>query len=224
MALKGTLIWICSLADTVCLCLLAVLSLSATQHETSPHNKQPQLFERLNADLKVAVESGENLPATLTAQQSAALLLLVRNLADSLHKHQLKDCQGSEPKNCTEAEVPKNGGLACVTVANKRYCKPMCNYGYDFNFLRRSRLFEECSEQTGHKWVTQYVGGNKLAMCNEASSQISGAKSAYFPKDQDCLTTKSNSDLQNSTLEILTRELQSQGIQGDPQYHCLVCG
>lgn len=38
--------------------------------------------------------------------------------------------------------------------------------GYDFNFLRRSRLFEECSEQTGHKWVTQYVGGNKLAMCN----------------------------------------------------------
>ncbi|GAA6231961.1 uncharacterized protein LOC108872912 isoform X2 [Lates japonicus] len=212
MALKGTLIWICS---------LAVLSLSATQHETSPHNKQPPLFERLYADLKVAAESGENLPAT---QQSAALLLLLRNLADSLHKHQLKDCQGSEPKNCTEAEVPKNGGLACVTVANKRYCKPMCNYGYDFNFLRRSRLFEECSEQTGHKWVTQYVGGNKLAMCNEASSQISGAKSAYFPKDQDCLTTKSNNDLQNSTLEILTTELRSQGIQGDPQYHCLVCG
>lgn len=37
--------------------------------------------------------------------------------------------------------------------------------GYDFAFLRRSRPYEECSEQTGFKWQSQYVGGNALAVC-----------------------------------------------------------
>ncbi|XP_042290252.1 uncharacterized protein si:ch1073-126c3.2 [Thunnus maccoyii] len=148
----------------------------------------------------------------------------MRNLTDTVHKHQLRECQGAEPKKCPEAEVPENGGLACVTVANKRYCKPLCNHGYDFGFLRRSRFYDECSEQTGYKWSTQYVGGNKLAVCNEASIQVSGAKTAYFPKDQDCLTTKKNSQLQDSIMEDLTTELKSQGIQGEQQFACLVCG
>lgn len=38
--------------------------------------------------------------------------------------------------------------------------------GYDFAFLRISRLYEECSVQTQYKWTTQYIGGNKLAVCN----------------------------------------------------------
>ena len=38
--------------------------------------------------------------------------------------------------------------------------------GADFVFIRRSGLFDECSEQTGFKWNSQYVGGNKLAVCN----------------------------------------------------------
>lgn len=38
--------------------------------------------------------------------------------------------------------------------------------GYDFGFMRRSRLFEECSDHTSFKWQSQYVGGNKLAVCN----------------------------------------------------------
>lgn len=38
--------------------------------------------------------------------------------------------------------------------------------GYDFNFMRRSRLFEECSAATQHKWTTQYIGGNRLAICS----------------------------------------------------------
>lgn len=44
--------------------------------------------------------------------------------------------------------------------------------GYDFAFLRRSRIFDECSSQTGYKWNTQYVGGNKLAVCNGKASKM----------------------------------------------------
>ncbi|XP_038581949.1 uncharacterized protein LOC119908307 isoform X1 [Micropterus salmoides] len=213
MALKGTLTWLCS---------LAALSFSAAQDETLLQNcnLQTQVIERLPADLRVAAQCVEN----LSAQQTAALLFSTRDLSDALHKHQLKECQDAEPKECPVAEVPENGGLACLTVANKRYCKPMCNHGYDFGFIRRSRLYDECSQQTGHKWDTQYVGGNKLAVCNKESIQVSGAQTAYFPKDQDCLTTKSSSQLQNSTMEVFTNELKNQGIQGEPEYACLVCG
>ncbi|XP_067465309.1 uncharacterized protein si:ch1073-126c3.2 [Thunnus thynnus] len=217
MALRGTLIWLCS---------LAVLSSIAASDETLHQNcsSQAQLLERLSADLQVVIECGGIPLSEWSAQQTAALLVSMRNLTDTLHKHQLKECQGAEPQKCPGAEVPENGGLACVTVANKRYCKPLCNHGYDFGFLRRSRLYDECSKQTGYKWNTQYVGGNKLAVCNEASIQVSGAKTAYFPKDQDCLTTKKSSHLQDSIMGDLTTELNSQGIQGELQFACLVCG
>ncbi|XP_026211456.1 uncharacterized protein si:ch1073-126c3.2 [Anabas testudineus] len=213
MAFKGALIWLCS---------LAVLSSSTAQHETVSDNcsAKTQLLD----DLKVAVECGESLLSAWSTQQRAALLLSMKNLTDSLHKHQLKECHGAEPKQCPEAEVPDNGGLVCVTVANKRYCKPMCNNGYDFAFLRISRLYEECSVQTQYKWTTQYIGGNKLAVCNEESTQVSGAKSAYFPKGQDCQTTKSNSQLQENITATFITELKNQGIQGQPQFTCLVCG
>uniref|UniRef100_A0A8C4EJF7 Si:ch1073-126c3.2 n=1 Tax=Dicentrarchus labrax TaxID=13489 RepID=A0A8C4EJF7_DICLA len=175
---------------------------------------------RNETHLQVAVECGENLQ--LSAEQTAVLLLSVRNLADSLHKHHLKECQGAEPKECPEPEVPENGALACVTVSNKRYCKPLCNNGYDFAWLRTGRLYEECGNHTGNKWISQYIGGNKLAECKEASIQVSGAKTAYFP--QDCLTTKSSSQLQGTIIEVFTTELKNQGVQGEPQYACLVCG
>uniref|UniRef100_A0A3P8SX01 Si:ch1073-126c3.2 n=1 Tax=Amphiprion percula TaxID=161767 RepID=A0A3P8SX01_AMPPE len=216
MASRATLTWLCS---------LAVLSCSAAQ-ETIPKNcsSQNQVFDRLSADLKVAAECGETPPSNWTAQQTASLLIYMRSLTDALHKHQLKECQVVEPIKCQEAEVPSNGGLACVTVGNKRYCKPLCNQGYDFGFLRRSRVFEECSEQTGYKWQSQYIGGNKLAVCNEALIQVSGAKTAYFPKDQDCLVTKSSSQLTERIMEAFTAELKNQNIDGELQDTCLVCG
>ncbi|XP_029305044.1 uncharacterized protein LOC115019694 [Cottoperca gobio] len=217
MALQGTLLWLCS---------LAVLSSAAAQDRSSADNcnSDTQHLEDLSAALKVAVECGENLLSAWSPVQTASLLLSMRNLTDTLHKHQLKECRSAEPQKCPEAEVPNNGGLACVTFANKRYCKPLCNHGYDFAFLRRSRLFDECSEQTGYKWQSQYIGGNKLAVCHESRIQVSGAKTAYFPKDQDCLTTKGSSQLQSSVSEELSTELQLQGVQGEPQYACLVCG
>ncbi|XP_062285902.1 uncharacterized protein si:ch1073-126c3.2 [Scomber scombrus] len=215
MALRGTLIWLCS---------LAVLSSPAASDETELQDcsSKAQLLDRLSADLKVVVECGEIPPSDWTPQRTAALLLSTRNLADTLHKHQLTECQGAEPKQCPEAEVPDNGGLACVTVANKRYCKPMCNHGYDFGFLRRSRLYDQCSEQTRFKWNSQYVGGSKLAVCNEASIRVAGAETAYFPKD--CLTSKESSLPENSIVTDFIAELKKEGVQGEPQFSCFVCG
>ncbi|XP_041866646.1 uncharacterized protein si:ch1073-126c3.2 [Melanotaenia boesemani] len=211
-------------ASLTLLCSLSVLSSSGAQ-ETILLNcsSGTQVFERLSADLKMAAECGEKPPSQWSAHQRAELLNYMRNLTETLHKHQLKECQDAEPKECRHAEVPSNGGLVCVTVAYKRYCKPLCNSGYDFSFLRRSRLFDECSKQTGYMWNSQYIG-NKLAVCNEAPIQISGESSAYFPKDQDCLTTKSNSQLSNSVIEVFTTELKSRGIPAEPQLACLVCG
>ncbi|KAI3363483.1 hypothetical protein L3Q82_012094, partial [Scortum barcoo] len=171
---------------------------------------------------QMAADCGKTL--SWDPQQTASLLLSIRDVTDALHKHQLKECRDAEPKQCPEAEVPENGGLACVSVDNKRYCKPLCNHGYDFEFMRRSRLFDECSMQTGYKWATQYVGGNKLAVCIESSVQVSGAKTAYFPQDQDCQTTKSITQLQDGVFANFTAELKSQGVQGDPQHLCLRCG
>ncbi|TDH01581.1 hypothetical protein EPR50_G00181850 [Perca flavescens] len=206
MALQGTFVWLSS---------LAVLSFAIAQDDTC---SRPKLEEDLSALLKLGGECS----GAWSSVQTATILQSLRNLTDVLQKQQLKDCQLAEPKNCTEAKVPENGGLACVTVANKRYCKPMCNHGYDFDFIRRSRVFEECSEQTGYKWQTQYIGGNRLAVCNEAKIQVSGAKTAYFPEDQSCLTTKST--LHSSFIENLTTELKNLGIQGETQSSCLVCG
>ncbi|XP_034041059.1 uncharacterized protein si:ch1073-126c3.2 [Thalassophryne amazonica] len=148
----------------------------------------------------------------------------MKTLREALHKHQLTECKDAEPKECPEAEVPQNGGLICIPFGNKRYCKPMCNHGYDFGFIRISRLYEECSKETKYKWTTQYVGGNRLAVCDESSIQISGAKTAYFPKDQDCLVTKANKSLRNSVMDVFASELKNKGVVGDPQHACFICG
>ncbi|CAJ1066801.1 uncharacterized protein si:ch1073-126c3.2 [Xyrichtys novacula] len=212
MALKWTLIWLCS---------FAAFAFTASDHNETEYqgcNLTPEFFELLPAFLKKTARCGEN----LSVEETFLLLVYMKNATDALHRQQLKGCQGAEPKQCPDAEVPQNGGLACVTVAHKRYCKPLCNDGYDFAFMRRSRVYDECSEQTGYKWSTQYVGGNRLAVCNEASMQVSGAATAYFPKD--CLTTMSSRELPRKVMEHFTSELKNQGIQGEPENPCLVCG
>lgn len=124
--------------------------------------------------------------------------------------------------------------------------------GFDFAFIRRSRLYDECGEQTKYKWDSQYIGGNTLALCNgkvpssaahvldsrkrnqtgfvflftfaESPLQISGAKMAYFPKNQNCLTTKSSSQHRSDIITTFINELKDQSVHGDPQHACLICG
>ncbi|KAK1791213.1 hypothetical protein P4O66_013233 [Electrophorus voltai] len=104
------------------------------------------------------------------------------------------------------------------------HCSGLEAQGYDFAFLRRSRLFEECSPATKHKWTTQYVGGNRLAVCNKSNMQISGVTSAYFLKDQDCLSTKSDSALEERVINTFVQELQDSHIKGNYTHACLLCG
>lgn len=171
---------------------------------------------------QATAECGQNL--SWSGEQKAAVLIAMRSLTDLLHEHLQNECRDAEPQECPEPEIPANGGLACAKVDGKHYCKPLCNHGYDFSFLRRSRVFDECTSQTRHKWNTQYVGGNKLAVCNEASIPISGTNTAYFPQGQDCLTTVSSGQQRDAVLRLFVDELKAHGIDGKPQHLCLVCG
>ncbi|KAI4792579.1 hypothetical protein KUCAC02_033292 [Chaenocephalus aceratus] len=181
-------------------------------------------YNSLTSKLKEAVECDDSQLLSWSSKERAGLLLNLRNLTDTLYKLQLKECQGAKPTQCPQAEVPEDGGLLCTTVSKKRYCKPMCNHGYDFSFLRRSRVYDECSQQTGFKWQSQFIGGNKLAVCIKAHIQVSGAPSAYFSEAQDCLTTKSNSSLIGSTIMgDFMSELRSADVQGEAENSCLLC-
>ncbi|XP_077468854.1 uncharacterized protein LOC144084369 isoform X2 [Stigmatopora argus] len=199
------------------LCLLAVLAHSYRDVQTK--NCSAQLVDDLVADIKVAVE------CSINPEQKAGLLFHMRNLTQMLHMSQLQECKGAEPGKCSQPEVPQNGGLACATVGQRRFCKPLCNHGYDFAFIRRSRVFEECSPATGFRWRTQYVGGNKLAVCSESNVQVAGAKTAYFDRDADCLITKWEEHRKNQVLQVFVEELMNGGgADGEVQSLCLLCG
>ncbi|KAK5882857.1 hypothetical protein CesoFtcFv8_021399 [Champsocephalus esox] len=208
-----------NLKDKLSTLQLRVLSSCAAQDETSRCR-----YNSLTSKLKEAVECGDSLLLSWSPEEIADLLLNLRNLTDKLYTLQLRECQGAAPPQCPPAEVPEDGGLLCTTVSDKRYCKPMCNHGYDFSFLRRSRVHEECSKPTGFKWQSQFIGGNKLAVCIKAHIQVSGAASAYFSEAQDCLTTKSNSSLIESLMGGFMSELRSADVQGEAENSCLLCG
>ncbi|XP_077351803.1 uncharacterized protein LOC144001401 isoform X2 [Festucalex cinctus] len=185
-------------------------------------NCSSQFLEDLTGDLQVAAEC--SIKPKWTPQQRAALLVHMRNLTEMLHTQQLSECQGAEPVKCPQPEVPENGGLVCATVAARRFCKPMCNHGYDFQFLRKSRAFEECSAATAYKWSTQYIGGNKLAVCQEVI-QVGGVETAYFPQGEDCLTTKGSQQSASDILQDFIEETKNRhGANGDVESLCLLCG
>lgn len=72
-------------------------------------------------------------------------------------------------------------------------------------------------------------GGESNVVSNflEASIQVSGATTAYFPEYQDCLTTKSNSQLRSKVIEVFATELRNKGIvgeDGEVEHICFLCG
>ncbi|XP_048060606.1 uncharacterized protein si:ch1073-126c3.2 isoform X2 [Megalobrama amblycephala] len=128
-----------------------------------------------------------------------------------IQNQQTKELQKLLPKNCSAPAVPEDGGLLCISVTDKIYCKPMCNAGYDFTFIR-SRLFEECSAATQYKWTTQFIGGNRLAICIKSQIAVSGASSAYFPEGHDCHKIKSHEQLMENIRKTFQSELDMAGI------------
>ncbi|XP_036403393.1 uncharacterized protein si:ch1073-126c3.2 [Megalops cyprinoides] len=208
--------------------LLPVFLLSPASSQATTNSSScsvvPTLIENLSAQLKIVVECAETHASQWGENDTAILLDSLRRTTDVLQKHQKTVCLDAVPTQCPAPVVHSKGGLVCVTIKEARYCKPMCNKGYDFSFLRRSRLYEICSAHTRYLWNTFYVGGNKLAVCNKSSIQISGAVTAYFPKDQDCLKTKSDHNLEKQIIQTFVSELKSDGIDGNPEHECLICG
>ncbi|XP_040176641.1 uncharacterized protein LOC120909067 isoform X2 [Rana temporaria] len=116
--------------------------------------------------------------------------------------------------NCSVPRVPGNGGLVCVYFDDNYYCKPMCNQGYDFAFLRRSRLYEECGTKNAFTWTTQYIGGSRLAECIVSDVPVSGQPSAYFNK-KTCLEVVSDMKRKREHIDEFISELKKRDIQKD---------
>lgn len=132
-------------------------------------------------------------------------------------------CEKFEPSKCGIPIAPRNGGLICATSNGTRYCKPMCNEGYDFSFLRQSRLYEKCGpgEQYNYTWTTQYVGGNRLAECIESSIAVSGTRSSYFPAGQDCHSIAYNYSAEQQLFRMFLEEIQVK--RNAAEQLCLMC-
>ncbi|XP_062320191.1 uncharacterized protein si:ch1073-126c3.2 [Osmerus eperlanus] len=214
----------------ICLCLVTGLLICKSDQSKNPCSSTDQDIKTFIAQLQDAALCAGNVTRPWTDNQTAGLLDSVRTLADILEKHQTKFCKFDFPnenpedvtprRSCPVPSVHKNGGLVCVTLKQTHYCKPMCNEGYDFSFLRRSRPYEKCSKDTRYTWTTQYIGGNKLADCIESPIPVSGSASAYFPKNQDCLKTGKTD--KNGVIDQLVRELETD--QTETENACLICG
>uniref|UniRef100_A0A8C8RS41 Uncharacterized protein n=1 Tax=Pelusios castaneus TaxID=367368 RepID=A0A8C8RS41_9SAUR len=157
-----------------------------------------------------------------------ALVWSLQQVLDRLREVQGKACKAFMPENCSAPEAPQNGGLVCVSIDSVHYCKPMCNQGYDFAFLRRSRVYEKCGASTGYSWTTQLVGGNRLADCLSSPVAVSGVKSAYFPSHMSCQQTIANATAEREQIEIFHKELAeaepdvSQKLE--KAFDCVLCG
>ncbi|XP_067408550.1 uncharacterized protein [Emydura macquarii macquarii] len=152
----------------------------------------------------------------------------LQQVLDRLREVQRKDCKIFMSNNCSFPEAPRNGGLVCVSTDNIHYCKPMCNQGYDFGFLRRSRVYEKCGASTGYSWTTQLVGGNRLADCISSPVAVSGVKSAYFPSHMSCQETIANAASEVEQIDIFLRELAEAETDIshtlEVAFDCILCG
>ncbi|XP_051504589.1 uncharacterized protein si:ch1073-126c3.2 [Myxocyprinus asiaticus] len=207
------------------LCLLfAFLSYWSYGQDTSSCSSSEFSFEQLNQKLKEIKNCLEAVSGQWTPYQNAEILNQLIMLSDIIQKQQSAELLRLLPENCTAPAVPKDGGLLCVSAENKIYCKPMCNAGYDFNFIRRSRLYEECSAATQHKWTTQFIGGNRLADCSKSHISVAGAPSAYFHEGKDCHKTNSDEQLVGNITNIFQSELVKAGITKLIKSSGLLCG
>ncbi|KAK2896636.1 hypothetical protein Q8A67_011124 [Cirrhinus molitorella] len=207
------------------LCLLfAFLLTTASGNNYSSGCCSEFTYEQIDKQLQAMKNCFESVSINWTAYQSANIFNQLQTLTDIIQKQQNEELQRLLPANCSAPAVPEDGGLLCVSVKNSAYCKPMCNAGYDFNFIRRSRLFEECSSATKHSWTTQFIGGNRLAICNKSRIAVSGASSAYFPEGQDCRKIKSDEQLMWNITNIFQSELIRAGITQSLESSSLFCG
>ncbi|XP_073452972.1 uncharacterized protein [Aquarana catesbeiana] len=177
---------------------------------------QATLNAASSSELKDAINSNpENvmkLPINQTAEN--VMELSINQTAENVTELSINQTAAFEQivnlTKCSVPRIPANGGLVCVYFDNY-YCKPMCNQGYDFAFLRRSRLYEECGTKTAFTWTTQYIGGSRLAECIVSDVLVSGQPSAYFSKT--CLEVVSDMKRKQERLDEFISELKKKDIQ-----------
>ncbi|XP_044131111.1 uncharacterized protein LOC122924243 [Bufo gargarizans] len=168
-------------------------------------------YKSLQKKLKHFIDLDKDL-TNLTLSQIDSLIWWTQQALNSLKGYQSKVYDKTvRTTNCTMPLVPTNGGLVCAYLDNAYFCKPMCDQGYDFSFLRRSRLYEICGRQTGFSWTSQYVGGNRLAECTAADVAISGQSSAYF-KNKKCQEALSMG-IEDTYINEFIKELEENGDQ-----------
>ncbi|XP_072138096.1 uncharacterized protein [Mobula birostris] len=183
----------------------------------------PDIYLSFTKSLQTLINCTEQVIKKLKPADHSDLYRLLQTAADNVRSIHGKACQSVNPKNCSLPIVPVNGGLLCLTMNKTRYCKPMCNKGFDFQFLRRSRLYERCGEATRYIWTTQYIAGNRLAVCSESSRAVSGYPSQYFPtRCQDVLYDHS---LETDMISTFRKEMkQKVDRKIDSGTTCLLCG
>ncbi|XP_048472283.1 uncharacterized protein si:ch1073-126c3.2 [Rhincodon typus] len=180
-------------------------------------------YQKFSSKLKALAKCPGNFTKHLSVEEQSEFLGLLQNAADELKSLRVKACRNVHPKNCSFPQIPANGGLICMTHNKTRYCKPMCNQGYDFDFLRRTRLYETCGEGNDYTWSTQYLGGNRLAVCSASSIRVSGAASAYFPRL--CQDAFYNHTEERRLISVFKEELSQLGIDKvNSKTKCLLCG
>ncbi|PKK28391.1 putative LOC102098019 [Columba livia] len=217
----------CLLWKTLIFISLAVLltDFTETRAFANPSECKSATIDDMNESLEKYSKCFNEMIAKGEKAPINSLVWRLQETLDLLRPVQEKFCKQLPP--CPRPLAPRNGGLVCVTIDNAQYCKPMCNKGYDFQFLRRSRLYEVCGNATGFSWTSQLFGGKALAVCNPSEMAVSGAKSAYFPANSTCLHTLAFTETQTEHLNTFLKELGDQGIDSssrDKEADCIICG
>ncbi|XP_044153862.1 uncharacterized protein LOC122940975 [Bufo gargarizans] len=204
--------------------LLEVSNTQGTELAKNRDNPKDMSYKSLQKKLKHFIDLDKDL-TNLTLSQIDSLIWWTQQALNSLKGYQSKVYDKTvRTTNCTMPLVPTNGGLVCAYLDNAYFCKPMCDQGYDFSFLRRSRLYEICGRQTGFSWTSQYVGGNRLAECTAADVAISGQSSAYF-KNKKCQEALSMG-IEDTYINEFIKELEENGITNNHKkdLDIVVCG
>ncbi|XP_075697852.1 uncharacterized protein LOC142663241 isoform X2 [Rhinoderma darwinii] len=187
-------------------------------------NSKDTSYKSLQKKIKHFIDLDNDL-TNMTLSQINSLIWRTQQALISLKGYQSKVYQKSVmTTNCTMPLVPMNGGLVCAYFDSVYYCKPMCDQGYDFSFLRISRLYEKCGPQTGFSWTSQYPGGNRLAECTASDIAISGQSSAYF-KNKKCQEAFSMGP-EETYIDEFIKELETNGITNNHRkdLNYLICG
>ncbi|XP_069836802.1 uncharacterized protein [Dendropsophus ebraccatus] len=192
--------------------------------DVAKDNTKDLSYKSLQKKLKQFIDLDKDL-TNLTLSQISSLIWWTQQALNSLQGYQLKvHYKTVMSTNCTMPLVPTNGGLVCAYFDSVYYCKPMCDQGYDFSFLRKSRLYETCGHQTGFTWTSQYPGGNRLAECIASDIAISGTSSAYF-KNKKCQEVLSLGK-EDKYIDEFIKELYENGITKNRKkdLNMFVCG